>query len=235
MNEVSIGLAFLAGIVSFFSPCVLPVVPAYFSFLVGESVDGCFSRRTLLIRSLLFIAGLSLIFVLLGISASTIGQVIGAYKPLLTKIGGAIVIIFGFQMLGLFRIRWLMMEKRVHLDDHSQKAGGLRAFLLGLCFAAGWTPCIGPVLASILFMAGSTGKAGSAGILLGVYSLGLAIPFLIFAFLAEWAIKWIRKSGKIVQIVQWIGGLILILLGLALLFDQLGRLSGLLPVIPLPY
>lgn len=236
--DVSIGLAFLGGLVSFFSPCVLPVLPAYFSFLVGSSLEGEVSRKVLMLRSLFFVAGFSVVFVLLGISASALGRIIGSYRSLLTQIGGVIVILFGLQMLGVLRIPWLMMEKRVHMDatpDNAPKARGWRAFLLGLSFAAGWTPCIGPVLSSILFLAGSSGNMSKAAMLLVVYSLGLAIPFLIFALLADKAILVIRRSGRVVQIIQWVGGGVLILLGIALIFDWLGRISALIPVIPLPY
>lgn len=231
--NVSIGLAFLGGLVSFFSPCVLPVVPAYFSFLVGTSIDGQISRRVLIIRSLFFVLGFSAIFMLLGVSASAAGQLIGSYRPLLMRIGGAIVILFGLHMLGVVKIPWLMMEKRVHFES-GQAAGGGRAFLLGLSFAAGWTPCIGPVLSSILFLAGSGGPAWGS-LLLGVYSLGMAVPFLLFALLAEKAVVWIRSNGRVVKYVQWVGGGIMVLLGITLLLGWLGRVSAYLPVIPLPY
>lgn len=232
--NVSIGLALLGGIVSFFSPCVLPVIPAYFSFLIGSSVEGSLSRRILLMRSVFFILGFSTIFILLGASASALGRLIGTHRALLMQIGGVIVILFGLQMMGILKIRWLMMERRVHLDQ-PEKAGGVRAFLLGLSFAAGWTPCIGPILSSILFLAGSSGSTGRAVLLLAVYSLGMAVPFLVFGLLAGHAVSWIRKSGRVVQYVQWIGGAILVVLGLALMFDWLGRISALVPVIPLPF
>ncbi|MHB1652101.1 MAG: cytochrome c biogenesis CcdA family protein [Desulfitobacteriaceae bacterium] len=232
--NVTIGLAFLGGLVSFFSPCVLPVVPAYFSFLVGSSLEGKISKRTLIYRSLLFVLGFSLVFVLLGASASAMGRLIGSHRAILMRIGGLIVIVFGLHMIGILKIPWLMMEKRVHLES-GERIGGGKAFLLGLSFAAGWTPCIGPVLSGILFMAGSSGSAGRAILLLSLYSLGLALPFLLFALLAERAIVWIRRSGRIVQVVSWAGGGILVLLGVLLFFDLMGRISALLPVIPLPF
>lgn len=232
--NVSLGLAFLGGLVSFFSPCVLPVVPAYFSFLVGSSLAGKVSKRVLITRSLLFVLGFSLVFVLMGASASVLGRVIGAHRTLLMRAGGLIIVIFGLQMLGVLNIPWLLMEKRVHLAS-SQRTGGGKAFLLGLSFAAGWTPCIGPVLSGILFMAGSSGSMAKAAFLLAVYSLGLALPFLLFALLAERAVSWIRRSGRLVQWVSWIGGGILIVLGILVFFDMLSRVSALLPVIPLPF
>lgn len=232
--NVSAGLAFLGGLVSFFSPCVLPVVPAYFSFLVGSSLEGKVSKRVLIYRSLLFVLGFSLVFVLLGASASAVARLIGSYRSVLMRIGGLIVIVFGLQMTGLINIPWLMMEKRVHLE-HDERVGGGRAFLLGLSFAAGWTPCIGPVLSSILFMASSSGSTSRAILLLGLYSLGLAIPFLLFAVMAERAVAWIRRSARIVRIVSVTGGVILIILGVLLFFDLLSRASALLPVIPLSF
>ena len=231
--NITFGLAFLGGLVSFFSPCVLPVVPAYLSFLLGSSLEEKLGRRLLLYRSLLFVLGFSLVFVLLGASASAFGRLVSAYRPLFMHIGGVIVLLFGLQMLGVLHIPWLMMERRVHLERKPGSAGS--AFLLGLAFATGWTPCIGPVLSGILLMAGSSGSMGLGSVMLGVYSLGLAIPFLLFALLAEKAGAWIRRSVKIVRLVSIIGGLILVVLGILLFFDLLTRVSALIPVIPLPF
>lgn len=231
--NITFGLAFLGGLVSFFSPCVLPVVPAYFSFLLGSSLDEKPARKLLLYRSLFFVIGFSMVFVLLGASASALGRLVSAYRPLLMRIGGVIVIIFGLQMMGLLKILWLMMEKRVHLERKQEGAGS--AFLLGLAFAGGWTPCIGPVLSGILMMASSAGSMGLGSLMLGLYSLGLAIPFLLFALLAEKAGAWIRRSVKIVRIVSIVGGTILVVLGVLLFFDLLTRASALIPVIPLPF
>ncbi len=232
--NMTFGLAFLGGIVSFFSPCVLPVVPAYFSFLVGSSLEGKPARSVLIYRSLLFVLGFSVVFVLLGAAARALGQLVNAYRSILMRIGGVIVILFGLQMMGVLNIPWLMMEKRVHLESKDRSGGG-RAFLLGLSFAAGWTPCIGPVLSGILMMAGSSGSMGIGSLMLGVYSLGLAIPFVLFALLAEKTVDWIRQSGAIMHAVSLIGGAILVVLGVLLFFDLLSQASALLPVIPLPF
>lgn len=232
--NVSFGLAFLGGLVSFFSPCVLPVVPAYFSFLLGSSLTTKPSRKVLLIRSLLFVLGFSAIFILLGASASALGQLVNAYRSVLMRIGGVIVIVFGLQMMGVLNFPWLLMEKRLHLEQKARGGGG-RALLLGLAFAAGWTPCIGPVLSGILMLAGSSGSMGMGSALLGTYSLGLAIPFLLFAFLADQATNWIRRSGSLMRAVSVLGGAVLVLLGVLLFFDLLSRASALLPVIPLPF
>lgn len=231
--NVTVGLALLGGLVSFFSPCVLPVVPAYFSFLVGSSLQES-SRRVLIFRSLLFVLGFSSVFILLGASASAVALLISSYRSILTRIGGIIVIVFGLQMTGILNIPWLMMEKRIHLESGERINAG-KAFLLGLSFAAGWTPCIGPVLSSILIMAGSSGNTGRAALLLGFYSLGLAVPFLLFAVLAEQAGTWIRRSGRLVRVISVSGGLILIILGILLFFNLLSRISAFLPVIPLPF
>jgi cytochrome c-type biogenesis protein len=232
--DVSIGLAFLGGVFSFFSPCVLPVIPAYFSFLVGNSLEQEVPRRVLMVHSLLFVAGFSVIFILLGISTSALARWIGPYRGLLGRVGGFIVILFGLHMLGILKNRWLMMEKRIHIEGILQFKGA-RAFLLGLSFAAGWTPCIGPVLSSILLLAGSTADTGKAAFLLLIYSVGLALPFLLFALIADKAVVIIRQSGQIVQYIQWIGGIILILLGSVLVLGWLGRISAFFPNIPLPY
>ncbi len=232
--NVTIGLAFLGGVVSFLSPCVLPVVPAYLSFLIGNQVEKEGVRPLLLMRSLLFVLGFSAIFILLGASASVIGHFIKGLRPVLSRVGGLIVIVLGLQMTGVLRLPWLLMDKRVHIDG-SRSAGGGRAFLLGLSFAAGWTPCIGPVLAGILMMAGGQAEAGRGALLLAVYSLGLAVPFMLSGLLAGRAVGWIRRHGRIARLAQVGGGLIMVAMGVVLLLDRLGRLSALLPSIPLPY
>jgi len=231
MTDVSLGLALLGGLISFFSPCVLPVIPAYFSVLVGGSLAAQPSRRALVGRSLLFAAGLSLVFVVLGISASALGRLIGQHRLLAARVGGIVVILLGLQMLGVLRLPQLLRERRLQVKG---SGGAWQAFLLGVAFAAGWTPCIGPVLSGILFLAGSAGRPAWAALLLLVYSLGLAVPFLLCSLLADKAVAWIRRHGRLTRYAQWLGGLILVLMGAVLFFGQLGRLSSLLPAVNLP-
>jgi cytochrome c-type biogenesis protein len=181
--------AFLAGVLSFISPCVLPLIPGYLSFISGVSLDEMRGttqaaraetvavRRRMLFTSLFFVLGFSLVFVTLGASATAIGQLVMAKSTLLGKVAGVIIVIFGLHTMGLLKIGWLYQEKRF---QQSQKpAGMIGAMLVGIAFAFGWTPCIGPILAAILAIAGAQETVGQGIRLLAIYSAGLAIPFLL--------------------------------------------------------
>src|ERR1700682_2519212 len=176
--------AFLAGLVSFVSPCVLPLVPSYLSFLTGTSLedlktqDAASEKARVLAHAIAFVCGFTVVFVLIGLSASAIGGVFANNKSLIARIGGVIIIILGLNMMGLFRISGLMMDKRFHLQSRKQSLA--ISFLVGIGFAAGWSPCIGPILSAIILLA-SQESVPQATFYLFVYSLGLAIPFLITA------------------------------------------------------
>ena len=181
MSDVTLLAAFVAGFLSFISPCVLPLIPGYISFVSGASLEDmrgqAAARRLVIIRSLAFVLGFSLVFIALGASATAIGRFIFDKQPLLSKIAGALIIVFGLHMMGVFRLGFLDNEKRA--QTQRKPTGPLGALLVGVAFAFGWTPCIGPILAGILVVAGSQETIGQGVLLLAIYSLGLGVPFLL--------------------------------------------------------
>ncbi len=205
----TLSLAFAAGLLSFLSPCVLPLVPSYLAY-VGGSADS--KRRVLIRNSLMFIAGFSLIFIALGASASAVGALLRDYRPILITIGGVLVIGFGLMMLGVLRLPLLYRDTRARVTGDTTTPWG--ALLLGMAFAAGWTPCIGPVLGAILTLAGAGGTLGQGVALLAVYALGLAIPFLIAALALE---PFVRASARFRRYLPWVergAGALLLVAGL---------------------
>ena len=210
-----LGLAFTAGLLSFLSPCVLPLIPSYVTFITGMSVDEVQrSRRTALTHALLFILGFTLIFLALGATASALGRVLLAARDWVARAGGLLIIAFGLYLLGVFDSRTLDRERRVHFAD--KPVGYLGTVLVGIAFGAGWTPCIGPILGSILVYTSTQADLQRGLLLLFVYSLGLAIPFVIAAlaidrFLAAFA----RYRGAMIWMSR-VGGVLLIVIGLLL-------------------
>ena len=229
MENVSILTAFVFGIISFVSPCVLPIVPGYLSFISGYSFDemmkssrqALFKRVTL--NSILFVLGFSLIFVALGASATVVGKFLLTKLDVLSKIAGVIIIIFGLHMTGIFRIKFLNYEKKFHTD---KKIGPLGSFIAGLAFAFGWTPCIGPVLAGILAIAAEQDTVGKGIMLLSVYSLGLGIPFLATSLSINAFLSFFKRFSKYIRWVEISGGVLLILVGILIMTNNLTVLSG---------
>ena len=229
MNEVEVGvfIAFTAGIFSFLSPCVLPLVPSYLTFVTGMSLEDLqegVDRKTTFAHSLLFVVGFSSIFIMLGASASFLGQFFRAYEAWITRIGGVVIVLLGMHLAGLFRMTPLLREKRLHLND--KPAGYLGTLGVGVAFGAGWTPCIGPALGAILTygMAQDTMWAGVG--LLTVYSLGLAIPFLLASLALDWFLQTFQKFRAWIPIVERASGVLLILLGILLLTGQFTLLAS---------
>ncbi|HAT37656.1 MAG TPA: cytochrome C biogenesis protein [Gemmatimonadetes bacterium] len=229
MNEVEVGvfIAFTAGIFSFLSPCVLPLVPSYLTFVTGMSLEDLqegVDRKTTFAHSLLFVVGFSSIFIMLGASASFLGQFFRAYEVWITRIGGMVIVLLGMHLAGLFRMTPLLREKRLHLND--KPAGYLGTLGVGVAFGAGWTPCIGPALGAILTygMAQDTMWAGVG--LLTVYSLGLAIPFLLASLALDWFLQTFQKFRAWIPIVERASGVLLILLGILLLTGQFTLLAS---------
>ncbi len=229
MNEVEVGvaIAFTAGGFSFLSPCVLPLVPSYLTFVTGmslEDLQGGVNRKATFLHSLLFVSGFSVIFILLGASASFLGQFLRVYELWIARIGGVIIILLGLHLAGVFRLTPLMREKRVHLND--KPAGYLGTLGVGMAFGAGWTPCIGPILGAILTY-GMTQETMWAGVgLLSVYSLGLAVPFLVASLALDRFLQTFQRFRRWIPIVEKASGVLLIVLGFLLLTGQFTVLAA---------
>ena len=229
MTEVDVGIAiaFVAGLVSFLSPCVLPLVPSYLTFVTGMSLEDLqegVNRRATFIHSLLFVAGFSAIFVLLGAAASFLGQFFRYWEVWIARIGGVIIILLGLHLAGVFRLAPLMREKRVHLAD--KPVGYLGTFGVGLAFGAGWTPCIGPILGAILTYGFSQDTMWAGVGLLSVYSLGLAVPFLLAALALDWFLQAFQRFRRWMPVVEKASGVLLVVLGILLITGRFTVLSG---------
>ncbi len=227
MEPVGITIALGAGVLSFLSPCVLPLVPSYLSFLTGMSLEDLqkgVDRRATFIHSLLFVVGFTGIFLLLGASASFLGQFFKVYEVWIARIGGVIIMILGLHLAGALRLAPLMRERRVHLRD--KPTGYLGTVGVGAAFGAGWTPCIGPVLGAILTFAASQEHFWSGVGLLFVYSLGLAIPFLLSALALDAFLRAFARFRRFLPVVQVAAGVVLVLLGFLLMTGTFSALSG---------
>ncbi len=228
MNDsIGITIALSAGVLSFLSPCVLPLVPSYLSFVTGMSLEDLqegFDRRRVMVHSLLFVSGFTLIFVLLGAGATFIGSFLLYNSDWIARIGGVIIILFGLHLMGVFQLLPLMSEKRVHLAN--KPAGYLGTLVVGVAFGAGWTPCIGPVLGAILTMAGTQQNVGVGMWLLFVYSMGLAIPLLLAALAMERFLTAFSRFRRFLPAVQKVAGALLIVLGLLLVTGSFAVLAA---------
>ena len=227
-SNVTLSLAFLAGLASFLSPCVFSLVPAYVGYLSGRAAGGeggANSKLTTFFHGLAFVLGFSVVFILLGVAASAFGGALYDIREWLAKVGGIVVIIFGLHMIGVYRIPFLEYDTRVQeLPD--PKWGYLSSAMLGVFFSAGWSPCVGPVLGAILTLAVNGGDIGLGARLLTAYSAGLAIPFLIAALGIGWVGAALRKYGKAMHYVEIGMGVILIIIGIMLFsgtFELLAR------------
>ncbi len=227
MSPFTVLLAFAGGLLSFLSPCVLPIAPGYLGMISGVSIaglkEGKIVKKKIFAVTTAFVLGFSLVFISLGLASSFIGQLFRGHKILFSQIGGTIVILLGLHQTGLLPVNWLYREGRVSAAPSAGVAG---AFVTGLAFAFGWTPCVGPILGGILAVAGNQNTVGAGFVLLIVYSLGLAIPFLLLAAGFE------RVSGKLNRVkpylkyLQWIAGGLLIVMGLLLVTNNMTIISG---------
>jgi len=235
MNDVPIYVAFLAGLVSFFSPCVLPLVPGYVSFIsgvsaehieakIGNSIPMDREKALILLNSVAFIIGFSAVFVLLGASATLAGSFLASKITLLTKIAGLVIIFFGLFKMGLLRIFTFYREARFHPAE--RKFGLIGAFLIGASFAFGWTPCIGPILGGILAYAGTMGRVTQGMALLLLYSLGLGIPFLLTALGINRFFGFFEKVKNHLRLIEIISGAIMVVLGLMIFMNKLILIPG---------
>jgi cytochrome c-type biogenesis protein len=230
MAEISIiGLvtAFAAGVISFLSPCVLPLVPGYVSFVAGSSLedmrDGHASRLQALSLAATFVLGFTVVFVALGASATALGHLLLSYRYELGMVAGVIVILFGLHMLGLTPFSLMDREARFHVDMVGGRA--LSAFLLGIAFAFGWTPCIGPVLGAILTLGASTADVTKGALLLAVYSLGLGLPFLLAALFTGALLGRLRALGRAGRNLQRGAGALLVVMGLLMVTGRLEQIA----------
>ncbi len=226
-SQIGALTAFVAGIISFLSPCVLPLVPGYVSFVAGSSLedmrDGQASRLQALALAVIFVAGFSLVFVTLGVSATYLGKLLFAYKYELGIIAGIVVILFGLHMLGLTPLNLMNAEARFHLDVPGGRS--MSAFLLGIAFAFGWTPCIGPVLGAILTLSASTANVGEGAFLLAIYSIGLGVPFLLAAAFTGSLLTYLRSLGKAGRRLQQAAGGLLLVMGVLMITGQLEAIA----------
>lgn len=233
-SEITYWIAFTAGILSFASPCVLPLIPSYLTYITGLSFSQLESehpnakvRLTVLLHSLCFIFGFSVVFILLGaiagIASSNIQYYLREGLEWVEKIGGLLIFLFGIHMTGLFHFGVLLGDKRVHLQK--KPSGFIGTFVVGIAFAAGWTPCIGPILASILMMAASSGQIGEGVGLLAVYSLGLGVPFLLSGLLFHQFLTAFKRFRKYIRLIEIGTGVMLMAVGIMLMFNLLAQLT----------
>ncbi len=224
---VGIAIAFMAGLLSFLSPCVLPLVPSYVTFITGLSVeDVSKSRRLAVIHALLFILGFTLIFMLLGAGATTLGFVVKSNRIWMARIGGGLIIVFGLYLLGVLNIGAFARERRVHLAD--KPMGYLGSVLVGITFGAGWSPCIGPILGAILTYTASEADLQRGMLLLFAYSMGLAVPFLAAAFAVDWFLTVFARFKGYLGYVQKVAGVLLIVVGLLMVTNYFTILATML-------
>jgi len=233
MSEIGYLSAFLGGLLSFLSPCVLPLIPSYVSFITGISFedfktgDKARIRKLTIINSLAFVFGFSTVFVLLGVSSSYVGRFFAVYYDHIRIVGGIIIIVMGLYVMGVIKLNFLSAERRVHL--HSKPRGHFGSYIVGLAFGAGWTPCIGPILGTILLIASTTGSAMEGFKLLIVYSAGLAIPFVATALSINSFLSHFSAIQKYMKLIMIISGLLLIGFGVILLMDKVYLLLNIAP------
>jgi cytochrome c-type biogenesis protein len=241
-HDLSLYLAFGAGLLSFLSPCVLPLVPSYLAFLTGLSFEELTQeqakqhrRRIILTNAVLFILGFSTAFTLLGASATFIGQFLASHRETIRMAGGIMIILFGLFISGVFSFGFLQQEKKIHL--RGKPLGYLGSFLVGLTFAAGWTPCVGPILSSILLYAGTREDIRSGIFLLLAYSMGMGLPFFACALCLNTFLNAFQKTRRHMGVVNKVGGGLLVLVGILLLTDSFPFLSDLFsrlfPAVPI--
>lgn len=213
----SMFVALLAGVISFLSPCVLPIVPPYLAFMAGSSMDEIEQGKSkkVIISALFFVLGLSTVFMMLGIAASTLGRSLLRFQSEMTIAGGVIIIIFGLHFLGIFRIPFLYREAR--METNSKGGTFISAYVLGLAFAFGWTPCIGPILGTILFLVVDDGNIGRGMVMMATYAIGLGLPFILAAVFITKAIGVMNRFKKHMGTIEKFSGLLLVTIGVLMI------------------
>ena len=227
METASIGVAisFTAGLLSFLSPCVLPLIPSYVSFITGMSLDDVQrSRRVALVHSLLFVAGFTLVFLALGATATVLGRVLFRYRDWVGRFGGVLMIVFGLYLLGVFNIGAFSRERRVHIAQ--KPLGYLGTVLVGMAFAAGWTPCLGPILGGVLTYTASSAELNRGLVLLLAYSLGLAVPFVLAALMIDRFMLLFQRYRGALAWMSRISGALLIIVGVLMITGSMTVMSS---------
>lgn len=230
LGNIPILASFVAGILTFISPCVLPLIPAYVTFITGISLEQLNDKKNtkqIFIKSLIFVLGFSLIFVLLGLTATFIGSFLLTNLHILKYIGGSIIIIFGLHLCGIFKIPFLYKQASA-LHIVNKKISYLTSFFVGCAFAFAWTPCVGPILSSILILASTQGQTKDGALLLSFYSLGLAIPFILTALFINKFIVFFNAIKKYYRYIEIFCGLLLILIGIMIMSDSFNKITGFL-------
>ncbi len=249
MSPIELGLALVAGLASFLSPCCLPMVPMYLSYLagiagrdsgggavlqpagpsaVGVTVVASPARWRVVLHAALFVAGFAVVFVALGASASVLGATLRAHLLLVRRVAGVTIVVFGLQTAGVLRLPWLMRERRPHVDPLAG-AGLGRSALLGVAFGAGWTPCIGPMLGSILLLAGNAATLAQGVALLLAYALGLGVPFLVTAVFVQGLTAQFRRVNRYFGVINRVAGALLVVMGVMVYAGVFLRLATLVP------
>jgi len=224
-GQLGILIAFSAGLLSFLSPCVLPLVPSYITFITGMTLEDMQqTKRETILHALVFVCGFSLIFLALGAGATVFGQLMLRYRDWISRIGGALIIVFGLYMLGVFNFAFMMKDTRLHLSD--KPIGYLGTLVVGIAFGAGWSPCIGPILGAILTMAANEADLQRGLVLLAAYSAGLAVPFLLAAVMVERFLKVFAKVRHQMVWVNRIAGVMLVIVGILMVTNRFTMLSS---------
>jgi cytochrome c-type biogenesis protein len=230
-EDVTYPVALLYGLLSFFSPCVLPLIPSYFCFITGLSMEELTStpeaavRRKVILSTIAFVLGFSTVFIILGASASLLGGLMSQHKGTIRIIGGGLIVLFGLHLAGIVRIPALQYDKRFHINKKPLHFIG--TFVIGMAFGAGWTPCIGPILGSLLIMAQDKETLAQAVRLLSIYSIGLALPFIILSVGINYLLTFTRKATKVLRYANPLAGVLLIATGILLITDRLKFLAAL--------
>ncbi len=230
MLEIGLFSSFIAGLLAFVSPCVLPLVPVYIGMMSSRAIYknkniGLSERLYLFINSLFFVLGFSIVFIALGSTATLIGRALEDYSSIISRIGGGILIIFGLHYMGLFKIKFLNFEKRFNMPG-SIRSGFAGSFIFGIIFSFGWIPCVGLILSGILLLASKLDTLAGGILLLGVFSLGLGIPFILASIFISFFSKFIKRLNRHLNLVSIISGVFIVLLGIVFITDSMIRVIG---------
>ncbi|MEG0250506.1 MAG: cytochrome c biogenesis protein CcdA [Peptostreptococcus sp.] len=232
-SSISFVMVFLEGLVSFFSPCVIPLIPLYMGYLAGgakvKKEDGSetYEKRTVILHTVFFVLGISAAFFILGLGFSSLGSAFREYRDVMAKLGGVLIIILGLNQIGLFKIKFLNKQVKISNKTSSKKMNPLVAFVMGFGFSFAWTPCVGPALASVLILASNASSVLEGNLLVFVYALGFLIPFIVLGIFTGQTLNFIKKNPKIMNVIVKVGGVILVAMGLMLLLGTFERFESL--------